>query len=241
MSVGGQVPENASVGHWDAVRAFVRQRRREASARGAVRPLMKYMEIEIVEELLTRLCPQRCLEWGSGYSTLIFPELLGREATWLAVEHNDKWSTRISSMSERSNTRIHHVAPNHHPWSDPDRDGAYSDLADYVDYPTALAPFDFVLVDGRARASCLERALELTTATGLVFLHDAQRSYYHQALAGYEHQVWFSFHDRRARGRRARAVWIGSKGLPIERVLDVARHQRIWHFYDSVATVVKVI
>lgn len=228
------------MGHLDVVRAFVRQKRREASARGALKPWMKYMEIEIVEELLTRLCPRSCLEWGAGYSTLGFPELLDQEATWLAVEHDCEWAAKIDTLNERPNVRIHHVAANRHPWSDVDGDGAYADLVDYVDHPTAFAPFDFILVDGRARASCLESALELTTATGLVLLHDAQRPYYHHALAGYEHQVWFRFRDRRARGRRERALWIGSRGVPIETVLNVARHRRIWRLYDAIGTLVKV-
>ena len=240
MSARDLVAGNALVGHFDAVCAFVRQKRRETSARGGVKPWMKYMEIEIVEDLLARLCPRSCLEWGAGYSTLLFPELLDREATWLAVEHDREWAAKIDTMNERPNVSIHHVAANRHPWSDADGDGTCSDLADYVHHPSAFAPFDFVLVDGRARVGCLEKALELTTATGLVVLHDAQRPYYHRALAGYEHQVWFRFHDRRARGRRERALWIGSGGLPIETVLDVARHSRIWRLYDAIGTLVKV-
>jgi predicted O-methyltransferase YrrM len=228
------------MGHLNVVRAFVRQKRKEASARGSVKPWMRYMEIEIVEELLARLRPRNCLEWGAGYSTLHFPAFLGPEATWLAVEHNREWAAKIDTLNERASVRIHHVAANHSPWSDPDGDGAYSDLADYVDHPAAFAPFDFVLVDGRARASCLERALTLTTDRGLVLLHDAQRPYYHQALAGYEHQTWFRFRDRRARGRRERAFWIGSRGLPIGTVLDVSHHRRVWRLYDAIGTLVKV-
>jgi predicted O-methyltransferase YrrM len=72
----------------DAARAFARQRRRERSARGNVRPWMKFMEIEVIEELLTRSRPQKCLEWGAGYGTIYFPEFLSGGATWLAVEHD---------------------------------------------------------------------------------------------------------------------------------------------------------
>lgn len=225
----------------DIARALVRQKRREAAARGGIKPWMKFMEIEIIEELLARLRPARCLEWGTGYSTLCFPELLAPEASWLAVEHDGDWAARIAGMNERANVRIHHVPANHQPWSDPDGDGSYGDLSDYVDYPRAFAPFDCVLVDGRARASCLERALELTGAGGIVILHDAQRSYYHGALDRYPRKVWFRFHDRRAFGRRARALWIGSRELPIESVLDVDRHRRIWALYNAVGTVAKVV
>lgn len=241
MSVPSSAPWEPLANHVDAIRAFVRQKRRDASARGAAKPWMKSMEIEIAEELLARLRPRKCLEWGAGYSTLRFPELLAREATWLAVEHDREWAAKIDAMNERPNVRIRHVEANRCPWSDPDGDGAYSDLADYVDHPTASAPFDFVLVDGRARASCLQRATVLATATGVVLLHDAQRPYYHSALTNYEHQVWFRFRDLRARGRRQRALWIGSRGLPIETVLDVERHRRIWRVYDAIGTLVKVV
>ncbi len=223
------------MGHLDAIRGFIRQVRREITAQTAITPWMRYMEIEIVEELLVRLHPRRCLEWGAGFSTLCFPESLDREATWLAVEHDHEWATKVDAMNERPNVRIQHVAANHGPWSDKHGDGAYSDLADYVDYPTAFALFDFVLVDGRARADCLERALELAAKTGVVVLHDAQRPYYHDALAAYEHQAWFRFYDVRASGHKERALWIGSTGVPIEKVLDVPRHHRIWRLYGVVS------
>jgi predicted O-methyltransferase YrrM len=202
---------------------------------------MKFMEIEVIEELLTRSRPQKCLEWGAGYGTIYFPEFLSGGATWLAVEHDARWAERIGALNARPNVRVHHVAPDHRPWTDEHGDGAYSDLAGYVDYPAAFGPFDFVLVDGRARASCLHKALELVTPSGLVCLHDAQRPYYGSATLDYGHQVRFHFHDRRARGRRARALWIGSTGVPIGTVLNLAHHRRVWRLYDALGTVMKVL
>jgi len=44
--------------------------------RRITKPWMKYREIEIIEEILKNLQPQRVLEWGAGYSTLYFPKIL---------------------------------------------------------------------------------------------------------------------------------------------------------------------
>jgi predicted O-methyltransferase YrrM len=229
------------VSRLDIVRAFIRQKRRDSSRKGEIRPWMKYMEIEIIEEVLERLGPLNCLEWGAGYSTLCFPGFLGTEARWLAVEHDGGWAYRIGNLNERSGVSVRHVAANHTPWSDPQNDGTYSDLTDYVEYPARFAPFDFILVDGRARASCLEKAASLLTDSGVVVLHDAQREHYQPPTVSFEHQVWFRFGDRRAGGRRERALWLGSVGRPLKSVLDVSRHQRIWRLYDAIGSLVKVV
>jgi hypothetical protein len=163
------------------------------------------------------------------------------EATWLAVEHDEEWAEKIAGLSTRPGVTVAHVPPNHQPWTDEHGDGSYDDLADYVEYPTSYGPFDFILVDGRARSSCLAKAADLVSAGGLVVLHDAQRTYYHEGVRGYERAVSFHFHDRRKRGLRERALWIGSTVRPIEDVLDVARHQRIWRLYDAIGTVFKVL
>jgi hypothetical protein len=241
MRVRGDGVASAAAGFVDALRAFARHRRRRVQSSGEVLPWMKYLEIEIVEEILRRLAPRSCLEWGAGYSTLVFPGLIPPGSSWLAVEHDEEWAAKIDGMNTRPNVTVSCVLPNHHPWTDEHGDGSYDDLTDYVEYPSAFGPFDFILIDGRARSSCLERAVDLLTPRGVVVLHDAQRTYYHAALRRYKRQVCFRFHDRRKRGLRARALWIGGAGAPIESVLDVAAHERVWRLYDAIGTVAKVL
>ncbi len=62
-------------------------------------------------------------------------------------------------------------------------DGLYQEFADYVSAPLE-GQFDVVLVDGRARTSCLKRIHHdvLLAPGGVLFLHDAHRPFHHEAL-----------------------------------------------------------
>lgn len=190
-------------------------------------PFMKYREILLLEELLDNLQPKQCLEWGSGYSTLYFPQFLGPEARWLAIEHSDEWAKQVNSLNGNSRVKTVGVPPKAFPWTDEHNDGAYADLADYVDYPGDSAPYDFILVDGRARVECLKRAYEWISDNGVVVLHDAMRPYYHPPLEVFPHQALFKIV-----GIGDKGLWFGSKGMPIETYLNVARHQRLWHLHN---------
>jgi len=56
-------------------------------------------------------------------------------------------------------------------------------MAHYVAFPATLnQQFDFVLVDGRARCFCLKAGWELLRPGGVIVLHDAQRTQYHDAV-----------------------------------------------------------
>jgi hypothetical protein len=62
-------------------------------------------------------------------------------------------------------------------------DGLYQDFADYVTAPPPTQ-FDVILVDGRARTSCVKRVHEdsLLAPGGMLFIHDAHRPSYHEAF-----------------------------------------------------------
>ena len=152
---------------------------------------MKNREILIIEELLKNLQPKQCLEWGSGYSTIYFTKFLPTDSNWLAIEHASEWAKRINSLNKNSRIKIKFVPPNRFPWTDDNNDGSYSDLMDYIEYPKDAAPFDFILIDGRSRIACLERAIEWISDKGVVVLHDSNREFYHPALVNFPNQVFF--------------------------------------------------
>lgn len=62
-------------------------------------------------------------------------------------------------------------------------DGSYFEFADYVSVPLE-GQFDVILVDGRARTSCLKRVYyqSLLAPGGILFLHDAHRPAYIEGL-----------------------------------------------------------
>jgi len=174
------------VSHYEILRTFLTQIKKEYKEvvkstfkRGQpiIKPLMRYREIDVIIEILKSLRPVKCLEWGVGYSTLVFPKYIPREADWFTIEHNRRWAEEFIQINQNPNVKIFHIAPNQYPWTDAYGDGAYSDLTDYIEFPSKLGKFNFILIDGRARSSALIKAHELLEKNGIVILHDAVRKY----------------------------------------------------------------
>uniref|UniRef100_A0A7C2P225 Class I SAM-dependent methyltransferase n=1 Tax=candidate division WOR-3 bacterium TaxID=2052148 RepID=A0A7C2P225_UNCW3 len=199
------------------------------------KPWMKYREIEIIEEILKKLEPIKCLEWGAGYSTLYFPKILNSNSTWIAIEHEKEWFEKIRMINRNPNVEIHLVLPNKYPWSDEYKDGDYSDLKDYIEYPTKFGKFDFILIDGRARKYCIMKAYELIKDKGVVVLHDANRTYYHEPFRLFNNSLLFTDYREGAGG-----IWVGSKKLKLENVIDVERRIKLWKTINKVGRLLKI-
>jgi len=122
------------------------------------KPFMKNKELDIILEILMNTRPKKCLEWGSGYSSLAFPDLIDPEL-WMAIEHDRDWAKEIEGKNTNPKVKIVYVAPEVPTWNNRDdwsKDGSYSDFKSYVDYPEKQAPYDFIMIDGRARVDCLK-------------------------------------------------------------------------------------
>jgi len=151
---------------------------------------------------------------------------------WLSVEHDKEWAAKINNVNQNARVEIFHVHPNHFPWTDEFGDGAYSDLMNYVEFPSKFGKFDFILIDGRARKDCLVKAYELVKDRGVVVLHDATREYYSKSFKLYTYQVLFEGHRQDGSG-----LWVGSKGINIEDMMDVNKHKKLWQLYNKVGKV----
>jgi SAM-dependent methyltransferase len=143
--------------------------------------------------ILYTLEPKRCLEWGSGGSTKTLLERCAFVERWVSVEHDAAWHANVAqSVSDPRLTLRLEVPAKPCPTGDQDALIAWcaeaeherSVLASYVDFPASLGdePFDFVLVDGRARRFCVQEGFRLLRPGGVLVLHDAQREDYHDAL-----------------------------------------------------------
>ena len=135
-------------------------------------PWMRPYEEDLIRELLAKLQPMRCPEWGGGLSTLQFPALLAADARWTSIEHDPSWAETLDEMVTSPQVAVRNV-----PADDPTfvGEGTATQFARYLAAADADAPYDFIFIDGRARAAGVTRALDLLTPTGIVVLHDANR------------------------------------------------------------------
>jgi predicted O-methyltransferase YrrM len=203
-------------------REYAFQLRRLLGVETPDRPMMRFREIELIETLLTNLRPARTLEWGMGASTLYFPRALPADARWVSVEHNPEWYDLVQGRLERESTTLLLAPPNDPDW-DGHGDGTAETFADYVAAPEAHGPFDFILVDGRARAACLARAPALLASDGVVMLHDANRRYLDQALGDYPHQFFFRDYRPDSGG-----IWVASHRADLGALVHADDEAPLW-------------
>lgn len=191
---------------------------------------MAQKEKDIMVEALSNLKPKRCLEWGSGFSTLTFPNLLSDSAEWMSIEHNEEWHKLIDQKKVPDQVQLVHVAADQEPVTEPD--GSYSDFKAYIEYPKGT--FDFILIDGRARTHCLKRAYDLISDNGLIMLHDANRKSYLENTSMFKHQYLFTDHRKTFGG-----IWLGSKIKSIESFIDIQLHQKLWNHHFNLLRVIR--
>jgi len=190
---------------------------------------MSYEQIEIIEKILRCLQPKSCLEWGAGYGTIYFSRLLAENSKWISIEHEKEWMAKITNINQKTNVKIFYIRPNQFPPTDDNSDGTYSDLKNYIEFPSRFGKFDFILIDGRARESCLIKAHELIGEDGVVVLHDAEREYYQKPFSLYKYQIFLGGYNED--GKR---LWIGSEGIDINNIINIAKYIRSWRIFNKI-------
>lgn len=123
----------------------------------------------------------RAFEWGSGASTV----WLGRRcASVTSVEHDPTWAGRMrSALPGNARLRLVEPVPG---VAVPSAKPGFAGL-DFADYVAAIddvaGPLHLIVIDGRAREACLDRAVERLAAGGLIVLDNVDRPRYRDALA----------------------------------------------------------
>lgn len=185
-------------------------------------PYMKQREIDIILEILLNLRPQKCLEYGSGYSTLFFPTFLPPDGTWTAYEHHREWYEKVSDMNNNASVAVRYAQ------LEPQKDSPY------VQNPAAEAPYDFILVDGAERQACIKQAENMLTEDGLLVVHDANRSQYHPPLTRYKYRLVLEDFRRTAGG-----LAFASNSRPIGTYFQLRNHARLWHLQSNVTNIMR--
>ena len=194
------------------------------STRGGVSPIgdeqpwMTYAAAEFLSGWLRK--DMSVFEWGSGGSTIFFANH-AKQVT--AIEHEEAWAEQVRvAMAERKIGNAHTL---HFP---PESDAASAtwDAADptafvsggeqfrgqsFQRYVTSIDPFpdvslDLVVVDGRARPSCLKRGMAKVKPGGMLFLDNAERRHYQRARALLDPAQW-ELHDFSGPGPYCAQFW----------------------------------
>jgi predicted O-methyltransferase YrrM len=139
-------------------------------------PYLAPATVRILERKLDE--DSRVFEWGSGASTLWFAERVGFIAS---VEHDRDWYQQgLEALEQRglTNTELHFVPP-----VETSGPAGSDTMLDYGEYVAAIddyedGSFDCILVDGRSRNACVQRAIPKLAESGLLILDDSHRTRY---------------------------------------------------------------
>ena len=155
------------------------------------RPWLTYGAIEFLNSALRT--DMRVYEYGVGGSTLFF---LDRVSQVFSAEHDVAWANQLKTVisnGKPDSWRVDVVSPTPARLNikqDPANPEAYaSGFLDFGgmcfrEYASTIDSysdqfFDIVLVDGRARPSCVKHAIPKIKRSGLLVLDDAERERYH--------------------------------------------------------------
>lgn len=154
------------------------------------RPWLPYLATDFIE----RLNPRSVFEWGSGGSTLFFVSL---GAFVVSVEHDKEWFSDVQhELWKRDHWNVTYL---HIPFeqgeigpdkSNPAHYKSGSTLYGLVNFKAyagaidAYEGFDLILIDGMARASCIQHAFSHVKPGGcLVVDNTGDRPYYLEKTA----------------------------------------------------------
>ena len=150
-------------------------------------PWWTYDAIGKVETFLKARPDARVFEWGSGASTVW---LAKRAGSVVSIDHDAPWvEFSAPRLAEQGNARVELVPADARPDPDPrflsGKPGyagqTFRAYVDAIDRQEGL--FDLIVVDGRARAACLEKAVRRLAQGGLIVFDNSHRSRYRKAIA----------------------------------------------------------
>lgn len=154
---------------------------------------LPWLTYEAINWLQSYLRPEmRVFEWGSGGSTLFFAR---RVHSVVTIEHDPEWYTTVKQTLHNANVdnvRVLLHAPVHA--NDSNSEFCSIMLKDqfkglsFEPYVRAIdaypdCHFDLVMVDGRARISCVRRAIDKVCPGGHLLLDNTERKEYLPAVA----------------------------------------------------------
>lgn len=136
----------------------------------------------LVDEFLSARPGARVFEWGSGASTIWLEK---RATEVISVEYDPEWAQLMQTIVGPGTTVVEvSASTDTHPEISSGMWG-HTGL-DYSDYVAAIdavrGNFDLIVIDGRARTACLDKAVERLTPGGMIVFDNTNRARYREAL-----------------------------------------------------------
>jgi hypothetical protein len=150
-------------------------------------PWWSYTAIDRVDRWLTsRSHPVRVFEYGSGASTLW---LADRADEVYSVEHHRGFAEYIApALRSIPKVTLYLVEPVPDPAPKAPSRKEGNEKLDFSDYVSAIdrveGLFDLIVVDGRARQTCLARASGRLADDGIIVFDNSARRRYREAIEG---------------------------------------------------------
>lgn len=96
-----------------------------------------------------------------------------------------------------------------------------------MEYPAYYSPYDFILIDVRARNDCLIESYKLLNSNGVVVSHDANRKYYQEGCSNFNNFILFQDY------RVDSGIWVVTKGIDLDVYFNTDKHKKIWKVNDK--------
>lgn len=182
--------DNGTVAHIKQLRRWYNDKRSGDNTLSRELPWMTYDAIDFLSSICRS--DSQVFEWGSGGSTLFFSRRCDHVTS---IEHDKKWSGFLNDkLKELAIANVQYIempGEKVHDWSARDyrnptdfisKDDMSNGIA-YEAYVKAIDRFpknhfDIVVVDGRARNSCIRRALPHVKTGGYLVVDNSDREYY---------------------------------------------------------------
>jgi hypothetical protein len=122
------------------------------------RPYIGDSQTLTILDLLYRLKPKACLEYGSGFSTVFFASLI--QCPWISIEHHPYFHKAIQQYLPPNV-----ISVNEEIWASNDW---YIRAGERY-----FRDYDFVFVDGERREQCVAFADSIMRKGGVIIKHDS--------------------------------------------------------------------
>lgn len=142
------------------------------------KPFMAEQEYRYIQSLIKLEGFKTALEWGSGASTVWFPDNCPSIESWVAIEHDLPYYDYVKvRVSPKVDLRL---------------------IQEPEKYINVDGKYDFILIDGVYRDKCLEHAFELLSdhKHSQIILHDSGRKEYHDWYDKYAYKTIFEGEGR---------------------------------------------